>query len=96
MKIQTSYITGCLAIILTGCASTGVVQMDADNYMIAKKSPQVGFGPPIGVRAEVYQEANDFCAKQNKTVETINLELTNAGFARSAAATLEFRCKAKQ
>jgi hypothetical protein len=83
-------------LIVIGCASTGVVQTDANTYMIAKKNPQVGFGPPIGVRAEVYQEANEFCAKQNEVVETIKLELTNAGFARSAAATLVFRCKAKE
>ena len=82
-------------ITLVGCASTGIVQTDGDKYMLAKKSAQVGFGPPIGVRAEVYQEANEFCAKQNKAVETINLELTNSGFGRAAAVNLEFRCKAK-
>jgi outer membrane lipoprotein SlyB len=85
-----------LAITLVGCASTGVVQTDGDKYMIAKKSPQVGFGPPIGVRAEVYQEANEFCGKQNKSVETVNLELTNSGFGRAAAVNLEFRCKNKE
>jgi hypothetical protein len=94
-KIAT-YTTFLLAAILNGCSSTGIVQTDGDKYMIAKKSPQVGFGPPIGVRAEIYQEANDFCATQNKTVETINIELTNAGFAKSAAAMLEFRCKEKK
>ena len=78
-----------------GCASTGVVETDGGVYLIAKKSPQVGFGPPIGVRAEVYQEANEFCAKQSKSVETISLELTDAGFGRAAAASLQFRCKAK-
>jgi hypothetical protein len=83
----------CLA--MAACASTGVVQTDAGVYMIAKKSPQVGFGPPIGVRAEVYKEANEFCAKQGGEVETVNLELANAGFAKSAAATLQFRCKKK-
>lgn len=82
-----------IAILMTGCASTGIVQTDEGRYLIAKKSPQVGFGPPIGVRADVYKEANEFCDKENKVVETINLELTNSGFARSAAASLEFRCK---
>jgi hypothetical protein len=96
MKILKFSITGILAMILFGCSSTGIVQTDGGKYLIAKKSPQVGLGPPIGVRAEVYQEANEFCAKENKVVETINLELTNAGFARSAVATLEFRCKTKE
>jgi hypothetical protein len=85
-----------LAMLMTGCASTGIVQTDDGKYLIAKKSPQVGFGPPIGVRAEVYQDANEFCAKEHKVVETINLELTDAGFARSAVASLEFQCKAAE
>ncbi len=82
-------------LLISGCASTGVVQMDAGVYMISKKSAQVGFGPPIGIRAEVYQEANDFCAGKQAVVETVNLELTNAGLARSAVATLIFKCKPK-
>ena len=88
------YIISTLAMLLIGCASGEIVQTDDDKYRISKKSPQVGFGPPVEARAEAYQAANDFCAKQNKRVETINLELTHAGFSRTAAATLEFRCKA--
>ncbi len=84
-----------LLVAMAGCASTGVVPTDANTYMIAKQSPQVGFGPPIGVRAEVYEEANEFCRQQNKAVETVKLELTNSDLATSAAAILEFRCKAK-
>jgi hypothetical protein len=84
-----------LAVCLSACASTGVVPMDKGTYLIAKKSPRVGFGPPIGVKGEAYGEANEFCAKEGKTVETLKLEETNAGFARSAAVSLEFRCAAK-
>lgn len=81
-----------LPLALLGCANTGVVPMDRDTFLIAKKSPQVGFGPPIGVKGDVYKEANAFCARQDKAVETIDLQETNAGFARSAAVSLEFRC----
>ena len=80
---------------LVACASTGVVPMDKGTFFIAKKSPQVGFGPPIGVKGEAYTEANEFCAKEGKTVETIKLEETDAGFAKSAAVSLEFRCVPK-
>jgi len=80
---------------LVGCASTGVVPTGQDTYLIAKKSPQVGFGPPIGVKGEVYSEANEFCAKEGKAVETLKLEQTNSGFARAAAVSLEFRCVPK-
>lgn len=69
--------------------------MDKGSYLIAKKSPQVGFGPPIGIKGEAYTEANEYCAKEGKVVETIKLEQTNAGLARSAAVSLEFRCVPK-
>lgn len=77
---------------LTACSSTGVVPMNKDSYLISKKSAQVGFGPPIGIKGEVYTEANDFCTKEGKAVETLKYEETNSGFARSAAVALEFRC----
>src|SRR5438309_7057323 len=41
-----------------GCSSTGIVPMDRDTYMVSKRSAQVGFGPPLGVKADVYEEAN--------------------------------------
>ena len=69
--------------------------MDKGTYMISKKSPQVGFGPPIAIKGEAYGEANEHCAKENKAVETIKYEETNAGFARSAAIALQFRCISK-
>jgi hypothetical protein len=84
-----------LAAGLIGCANTGIVPMDKGTYLIAKKSPQVGFGPPIGIKGETYSEANEFCAKEGKAVETVKLEETNSGFARSAAISLEFRCVSK-
>jgi hypothetical protein len=81
-----------LLVALTACSSTGVVPMDKDTYLIAKKSAQVGFGPPVGIKGEAYKEANEFCATLGKAVETIKLTETNAGFAKSAAVSLEFRC----
>ena len=69
--------------------------MDNGTYLLAKKSPQVGFGPPVGVKGEAYSEANQFCAKDGKAVETLKYDETNAGFARSAAVSLAFRCVPK-
>lgn len=83
------------AFFLSGCASTGIVPMDKGTYLLAKKTPQVGFGPPDGIKAEIYQEANDFCAKENQKVETVKLETTNSGFARPASASLQFKCAPK-
>jgi len=81
-----------IVIVLTGCASTGIVPMDKDTYMVSKRSAQVGFGTADGAKADVYQEANDFCAKQNKKLETVKIEMIDSGFARPASASLQFRC----
>ena len=54
---------------LMGCASTGVVPMDKDTYIVSKRDAQVGFGPPVAAKADVYREANEFCAEQKKKVE---------------------------
>lgn len=69
--------------------------MDKGTFLIAKKSPQVGFGPPIGIKGEAYTEANDHCSKEGKAVETVKYEETNSGFGRAAAVSLEFRCISK-
>jgi hypothetical protein len=84
---------GLILFFIAGCASTGVVPMDAGTYMIAKRSAQAGFGPPDGVKADVYKEANEFCSKENKLVETIDLQVTNTGFGRPGNVSLTFRCK---
>jgi hypothetical protein len=60
--------------------------------MIAKKSAQAGFGPPVATQAAVYREANEYCAKEKKGVETINLKVVNSGVARLGSVTLQFRC----
>ena len=86
-------VTLLVAFMLGACSSTGVVPMDRGTSMIAKSSAQIGFGQPDGVKAEVYREANEFCAKEQKEVETINLEVTNSGFARPGNVSLQFRCK---
>jgi len=80
------------ASVLAACSSTGVVPMDKGTYLVSKRSAQVGFGPPVGAQADVYQEANAFCDREGKQVETVSLELTDSGFARPAAAALQFRC----
>jgi hypothetical protein len=90
--MKNNLLTVCTVALLSACASTGITPMNAGTYLIAKKSPQIGFGPPIGIKAEAYQEANAHCATENKAVETLKLEETNSGFGRAAAVSLEFKC----
>lgn len=87
--------TAFLAWALSGCASsTGVIPMDQGTYSIAKRSPQVSFGPPVTQKADVYTEANAFCRQQAKVVETIKLDEVHQVFGRHGSASLTFRCVA--
>lgn len=79
-------------LLATGCASTGIVPMDGDTYMISKRSAQVGFGPPVAAKAEIYKQANTFCAAKGQKVETVKYEGIDSGFGRPASASLQFRC----
>ena len=81
-----------MVMFLAGCSSTGVVPMDDGTYMIAKKGAQVGFGPPVGIKGDAYEEANEQCGREGRAVETIDLQEVSSGVARSAAVTLTFRC----
>ena len=78
---------------LIACTSTGVVATGDDTYMIAKRSAQVGMGPPVKTQAAVYAEANEHCTKEQKSVDTVNLDVTNSGFAKPGSVTLEYRCE---
>lgn len=85
-------LTLTLMLVLVGCSSTGVVPVGADSFMIAQRSAQIGFGPPDGVKADVYREANAFCGKDGKAVDTIDLQITNSGLAKPGNVSLTFRC----
>jgi hypothetical protein len=77
---------------LAACASSGVMTVDQDTYMIVKRTAQVGFGPPVAATAYVYREANTFCANKNKKLETINLDQVDSAIGRPSSASLKFRC----
>jgi hypothetical protein len=79
-------------LVLTGCASTGVITIDKGLYQIAKQAPQVSFGPPVGTKADIYREAGAFCERQGKVIETVKIEEVNQVFGRQGSASLTFRC----
>ena len=86
------YYLALLILALTACSSTGVVPMDKGTYMVSKRSAQIGLGPADGPKADIYSEANVYCAKQEKAVETVALDMTNSGLGQPASASLQFRC----
>jgi putative hemolysin len=83
-----------MLLLLAACASSGVLTVDRDTYMISKRSAQVGFGPPVAATAYVYRQANAYCSKKGGNVETLNLDQVDSGFGRPSSASLKFRCVA--
>lgn len=81
-----------VGLVLTGCSSTGVVSTGPDTYMIAKS----GGGPGASgaeMSADLYREANAFCAEKKMQFMRISVtEQDNKPFVRLANAKLEFRC----
>ncbi|HMV19587.1 MAG TPA: hypothetical protein PLN96_17020 [Zoogloea sp.] len=88
--------TAIFALLLAGCASTGVVPVAHDEYTISKQSAAGMLGSPNGVKADIYDEAHAFCTQQGKDVETVALDLKHAiPFVQPGSASLKFKCVAK-
>ena len=83
-----------IASLAFGCASTGVVPMDQDSYLIGKKDGSPGLGISLGNKAEVYREANDFCKSKGLEVKTLQLTTTPARPAQLGSTELQFKCVA--
>jgi hypothetical protein len=79
-------------LLCVGCSSTGIIPMDTGSYMISSRNIKPPYTEPSDEKAQVYLEANQFCASQGKSVETLKLNTVSAGFIRGASAELEFRC----
>lgn len=91
--MKRTYVLLVLSIFFTGCASTGVVSEGNGIYMVFKQSAAGVFGTSGGVKADVYTEANEFCARTGKSIETVNAEIKDAiPFVRTGSAMLQFRC----
>lgn len=77
---------------LVGCQSTGVIPVDQDSYMIAKKDGTPGLGVSFTNKAAVYKEANDFCRAKGLEVKTLRIEMTPARPAQLGGTELQFKC----
>lgn len=61
-----------LAILVTGCASnSGVVPIGPDTFMVSRQAA-TGFSGSGTLKAEAFQEANQYCLSQNKKLQVVN------------------------
>jgi hypothetical protein len=76
---------------VAACDSTGPVPIGPDTYMLSKPG---GFFTFSGgsVKADIYREANAFCAQQGKAFMPVTARAINSGPGTPAEAEIEFRC----
>ena len=60
--------------------------------MIGKKDASPGLGVSLSNKADVYREANDFCAKKGLEVQTLRVESTPSRPAQFGSTELHFNC----
>lgn len=80
------------ALLIGGCASqSGVMADGPDAYrvMIAGKSGFVSTGK---LKMDAYRQANAYCARTGKRVETVADESVENGPLRFPSANIRFRC----
>jgi hypothetical protein len=90
--MEKLFIVSIAALVLAGCASTGVIPMDQDTYMIGKKDGYPGVGVSLSNKAEVYAEANTFCRAKGLEVKTIQVTTKPAYPGLLGSIELHFRC----
>jgi hypothetical protein len=79
---------------LAACSSTtGIVPIGSGTYMLGAQDGWAYTGSSI--KADLYKQANEFCAKQDKQVEPVNSTGHDYGFSQYASAEIQFRCVAK-
>jgi len=93
MTMSTRFAVGVLSLITAGCASSGVVPIGDGVYLVSKKSIGCGFASAESIKADLYKEANEFCAERKKEIHTVEV-IAHDGIpaVRCANAELHFTC----
>ena len=71
-----------------GCGTTGIIKVSPDTYMISKE--RWGFST-IGIKAEVFKQANDFASSQGKVMMPVAFKEQPVAFGRYPTVELQFR-----
>lgn len=78
---------------LSGCASSGPINIGQNTYMISKTSAACGFASAASVKIDLYQEAASFCQKSGKELEVISSSGKDGIVSiRCASAEVQFSC----
>lgn len=79
-------------LLLAGCASTEVIPLAHDKYMLIRQAG-TGFQDSGGLRIDGIKDAHKYCAKQNKGLQVTNTHQTPGGPGTYTTAEVEFKCE---
>jgi hypothetical protein len=82
------------ATMLYGCASnSGVVPIGQDTYMVSRQAA-TSFGGSGTLKAEAFQEANQYCASQGKKLQVMSTQEAQPPylFGNFPKAEVQFMC----
>lgn len=79
-------------LILNGCATgTGIMPMGDDTFMVSRQSNNIRKDPAL-LKAEAYQEANEYCSKENKRAHLVSSNVFAGGLGHLPSAEVDFTC----
>ena len=87
-------IYSALVILVTGCASnSGVVSIGPDTFMVSRQAA-TGFSGSGTLKAEAFQEANQYCLSQMKKLQVVHTAETQPPyvFGNFPKAEVQFMC----
>lgn len=92
--MKAAKLLAALSVSLAGCASTtGVVPIGDGLYMSSKQDYSLNYHGGK-VKAELYQEAAQFCQKQGKkSIPVSDTSRDAAAYSNYASAEVKFRCE---
>jgi hypothetical protein len=77
------------AIVLTGCATSGVSPLGQNSYMITRHV--YGFSGTSSIKAELLQDADDYCRSHGKVLLVTKTVEIGLAFGREASAEVYFK-----
>src|SRR5258708_31649437 len=78
------------AVVMSGCANPGIVQLSPDTYMRARTDRAGIFGNASAMKAKVIRDANAFAASKGKVAIALAANEVPMGTAPGQFATFEY------
>lgn len=93
-RVQVACVVLAVASFFFGCATpgSGIVEIAPDTYMHSSFGSFVTFSGSE-VKAQLYREANAFCAGKGKQLVPLDSTAQDSGLGTYASAEIQFRCK---